>query len=295
MPGMLSERIAALRKERGLTQEQLGKLAGVSSQAVGKWEKGGAPDVELLPVLAGQLGVTIDALFGLEGGARVDVKDAVGCWLQGIPNEERMSQFCRLIWSSAKYLLPDGLNMPEMGYLDTCQPDSGDDRDRLILNQCWGGGGILVDVHAEDLSFVTLWPKPENGYAQWFASKSEYRRLFEVLAKPGCLELLGYLHSRKLSYFSPAAAAKQLKLPLETIEELLDLLVECEVLYSMELELADGEVTAYRVAEPLTFIPFLYLARCFMQRDSNYVRIGDQDPPMRENETWGGKKGEKEK
>ncbi|MDE5696206.1 MAG: helix-turn-helix domain-containing protein [Lachnospiraceae bacterium] len=47
MPGMLSERIAALRKERGLTQEQLGKMVGVSYQAVGKWEKGGAPDVEL--------------------------------------------------------------------------------------------------------------------------------------------------------------------------------------------------------------------------------------------------------
>ena len=68
MPGILSERIAALRKERGLTQEQLGKMVGVSYQAVGKWEKGGAPDVELLPILAEQLGVTIDALFGLEGG-----------------------------------------------------------------------------------------------------------------------------------------------------------------------------------------------------------------------------------
>ena len=73
MPGILSERIAALRKERGLTQEQLGKMVGVSYQAVGKWEKGGAPDGELLPVLSRQLGVTIDALFGLEGGEQVDV------------------------------------------------------------------------------------------------------------------------------------------------------------------------------------------------------------------------------
>lgn len=48
----LSERIAVLRRERGLTQEQLGQLVGVSAQAVSKWEKGGAPDVELLPTLA---------------------------------------------------------------------------------------------------------------------------------------------------------------------------------------------------------------------------------------------------
>ena len=120
MPGILSERIAALRKERGLTQEQLGKMTGVSSQAVGKWEKGGAPDVELLPVLAGQLGVTIDALFGLEGGERIDVKDAVDHWLQGLPRETRMEQVCRLIWSSVRHFLPGELNIPDIvGYLDT--------------------------------------------------------------------------------------------------------------------------------------------------------------------------------
>ena len=285
MPGMLSERIAALRKERGLTQEQLGKMAGVSSQAVGKWEKGGAPDVELLPVLSRQLGVTMDALFGLEGGEQVDVEDAVGRWLRGFPNKERMGQFCRLVWASVKYFLPDGLSLPEIGYLETCQPDLGDD-DRLMLSQCWGGDGILLDIHAEDLSFVTLWPKPEKGYAQWFAPKSEYRRLFALLARPGCLELLEYLHSRKLSYFSPIVAAKHLKMPRETAEELLDALAERSILRSVNLEVEDGEVKAYRVAEPLKLVPFLYLTRCFMQSDLNSVRLGDWAPPLGPDEIW---------
>jgi transcriptional regulator with XRE-family HTH domain len=282
---MLSERIAALRKERGLTQEQLGKMAGVSSQAVGKWEKGGAPDVELLPVLSRQLGVTMDALFGLEGGEQVDVEDAVGRWLRGFPNKERMGQFCRLVWASVKYFLPDGLSLPEIGYLETCQPDLGDD-DRLMLSQCWGGDGILLDIHAEDLSFVTLWPKPEKGYAQWFAPKSEYRRLFALLARPGCLELLEYLHSRKLSYFSPIVAAKHLKMPRETAEELLDALAERSILRSVNLEVEDGEVKAYRVAEPLKLVPFLYLTRCFMQSDLNSVRLGDWEPPLGPDEIW---------
>ena len=293
MPGMLSERIAALRKERGLTQEQLGKMAGVSSQAVGKWEKGGAPDVELLPVLSRQLGVTMDALFGLEGGEQVDVEDAVGRWLRGFPNKERMGQFCRLVWASVKYFLPDGLSLPEIGYLETCQPDLGDD-DRLMLSQCWGGDGILLDIHAEDLSFVTLWPKPEKGYAQWFAPKSEYRRLFALLARPGCLELLEYLHSRKLSYFSPIVAAKHLKMPRETAEELLDALAERSILRSVNLEVEDGEVKAYRVAEPLKLVPFLYLTRCFMQSDLNSVRLGDWEPPLGPDEIWRDTKEKKE-
>jgi len=292
MANILSERIAALRKERGLTQEQLGKIVGVSSQAVGKWEKGGAPDVQLLPVLAGQLGVTIDALFGLEGSARIDVKDAVGRWLRGFPIEDRMNQFCRLIWSSVKYFLPDGVNVPEMGYLETCQPEWDDNRERLVLSQCGSGSGILVDIHAEDLSFVTLWPKPEKGYAHWFAPKSEYRRLFELLAKPGCLELLGYLHSRKFSYFSPDIAAKHLKMPREAIEELLDALTERHILRSVDLEVEDGEIRAYQLAEPLKLVPFLYLARCLMQSDMNCLWFWDETPLWGPDEIW---KDEKEK
>ena len=44
MLDQLNERIAALRKERGFTLEQLGQMVGVSAQAVSKWEKGGAPE-----------------------------------------------------------------------------------------------------------------------------------------------------------------------------------------------------------------------------------------------------------
>ena len=286
MSGILSERIAALRKERGLTQEQLGKLVGVSSQAVGKWEKGGAPDVELLPVLAGQLGVSIDALFGLESGEQVNVEAAVGRWLQGFPNEDRLNQFCRLVWSSVKRFLPDGLKMPEMGYLETCQPDVGDGTERLMLSQCWCGGGILLDIHAEDLSFVTLWPKPKEGWAQWLAPKSDYRRLFALLAKPRCLELLEYLHSRKLTYFSPSVAAKHLNMPRETVEALLDALLQQDILRSMELELEAGEMTVYQVVEPLKLVPFLLLARCIMQSDMNYLRLADMIPPLGSDEIW---------
>ena len=62
----IGTRIAALRKKRGLTQEQLGSQVGVSAQAVSKWENGGAPDVELLPALADRLGVTRQSINAIE-------------------------------------------------------------------------------------------------------------------------------------------------------------------------------------------------------------------------------------
>lgn len=286
MPNILSERIAALRKERGLTQEQLGKMVGVSSQAVGKWEKGGAPDVELLPVLSRQLGVTIDALFGLEGGEQVDVEDAVGRWLRGFPSEERLNQFCRLVWSSIKNIQEDGLNMPKMDYLETCHPDLDDGLDRLMYSKFRVGGGIVLDIHAEDLSFATLWPEPNGGYAKWFAPKNEYRRLFELLARPGCLELLEYLNTRKNGYFVPEIAANRLNMPQEAVNELLDALEDQRMVYSTELELADGEVKAYQLSDPAPFVPFLYMARSLMQTGLNYLYMWGDNSPILQGEKW---------
>ncbi|WP_262397414.1 helix-turn-helix domain-containing protein [Zongyangia hominis] len=57
--------IARLRKERGLTQEQLASAVGVSAAAVSKWESAGAyPDITLISPIARFLGTTADALLG---------------------------------------------------------------------------------------------------------------------------------------------------------------------------------------------------------------------------------------
>ena len=55
--------IAALRKARGLTQEQLAAQLGVSAPAVSKWETNSScPDITLLCPLARALGTAVDAL-----------------------------------------------------------------------------------------------------------------------------------------------------------------------------------------------------------------------------------------
>ena len=67
---ILCSQIAALRKEAGMTQEQLATRLGVSFQAVSKWENGlSCPDIMLLPQLADLFSVTIDSLFGRQSAA----------------------------------------------------------------------------------------------------------------------------------------------------------------------------------------------------------------------------------
>ena len=60
----LGKRIANLRREKGLKQDDLAEKLGVSAQAVSKWENDQTcPDISILPLLAKTLDVTVDELL----------------------------------------------------------------------------------------------------------------------------------------------------------------------------------------------------------------------------------------
>lgn len=61
---LFSRNLRRLRLEKGLTQEQLAGILGVSVQSVSRWECGNTlPDVMLLPEIAKLYGVTVDDLY----------------------------------------------------------------------------------------------------------------------------------------------------------------------------------------------------------------------------------------
>ena len=65
--------IAALRKEKGMTQEQLGEKLGVTNKTVSRWENGNyMPDVEMLSLLSEEFGVSINELIS---GERIMAED----------------------------------------------------------------------------------------------------------------------------------------------------------------------------------------------------------------------------
>jgi transcriptional regulator with XRE-family HTH domain len=90
------KRLQTLRKQRGLTQEDMADRVGVSPQAVSKWENDQSyPDITLIPTVATILGTDINYLFGkkeeeitmentfpneYEGLALVHSTNAVACY-----------------------------------------------------------------------------------------------------------------------------------------------------------------------------------------------------------------------
>ena len=80
----IGAKIAELRREHNMKQDELAEMLGVTPQAVSKWENGASmPDIALLPKLANIFGVTIDDLFGADRTPEPDV--------QMVPPEKRKS------------------------------------------------------------------------------------------------------------------------------------------------------------------------------------------------------------
>lgn len=69
----VDNKIRDFRLERGLTQEELAKLVGVSRQTIIAMEKGGyTPSVQLALELARSLKTPIDNLFWLDDDSEVE-------------------------------------------------------------------------------------------------------------------------------------------------------------------------------------------------------------------------------
>lgn len=63
----LSEKLVALRKKKGLTQEELASVLYVSRTAVSKWESGrGVPNIESLKAISKYFCVSIDELLSTD-------------------------------------------------------------------------------------------------------------------------------------------------------------------------------------------------------------------------------------
>ena len=82
--------VAALRKEKGMTQLELAEKMGVTDKAVSKWERDlSFPDVSSIPKLAEILGVSVDELMQVkaeskEGTSKKKVDEIIDLAFKGV-------------------------------------------------------------------------------------------------------------------------------------------------------------------------------------------------------------------
>ena len=105
---MLSENLKNLRKQKGLSQEELAIKLNVVRQTISKWEKGlSVPDSEMLIRIAEELGTSVTELLGgqLEEKEHSELKE-IAAKLE-ILNEQfaKKNEHRRKIWRAVFILL----------------------------------------------------------------------------------------------------------------------------------------------------------------------------------------------
>ena len=74
---MFNEKLKAARKQKGLSQTELGKLLGVQAQTVGRWENGKSePNLETINKLCKILNIPIYSLISKEADYQLNYDEA---------------------------------------------------------------------------------------------------------------------------------------------------------------------------------------------------------------------------
>lgn len=277
--------IARFRKNLGITQEELGKAVGVSTQAVSRWENGGLPDAALLPQIADALGVTIDALFGRDQETPPDITDMLVRWVRALPPGKRLSGISRVLWEATIRAL--SMITVNLEYADGCMLEGVPiEKEKPLLRTMLAvDEGLVLSIGAKDMAFFSVFPEPEEGYDHFFLKNDTYRKVFSALAEPGALELLLLLHSEKMSFHLAPVLAKRMGASVEETARLLDILEHAELLQKMDLMLEDGPAPAYTIGHDHGLVPFLYFTRWMLTNHNTYFAQW----PMREKPDLRGK------
>ena len=168
METTLGKRIAALRKQKELRQDDIAQLLDVSPQAVSKWENDQTcPDIGLLPKLAQILGVTTDELLSgkhalqevrvLPPEERKDIKDMLLRIIVDSSDGDKVR--INLPMALVQVALDMGTEMPQISGKEALK--------NIDLNQIMelvrqGAIGNLVEVESADGDTVRIFVEEET-------------------------------------------------------------------------------------------------------------------------------------
>ncbi len=278
----IGEWIAQYRKDAGFTQEMLGEAVGVSGQAVSKWEKGGVPDTMLLPNIAKTLGVTVDALFGMERAPR-DLTDdemySVICEFVKARSQDREKYpafdffdfIIESFWSvHTASIWPAGVkNRIEMS--DIVNEHSGFES---ISSQIINDSGNSYISLLKDIPFVYA-VKDTDGMSEKILTEENFGEFFAFLADSDARRAILYtLTAPQGGQYTAKSMSDKIGISLEKFEKIAPILCKYRVIGEYELTLDDVPIKVYSYwgsPELRSFFVMSYLIIHSRQCYYNYV------------------------
>ncbi len=296
MANEFGENLKQIRREKGITQEQLADAVGVSAQAVSKWEQGSFPDASLLPAAADFLGVKIDELFGrkeehpsleqlLMQEFDAAERDEEGKLLYGAEAEKRRMlcvwRLCHLL--GCTYMRCS--NIREVSELTI----EGNLWNRVYMQIVDEGGFIQAKLN-KSLRYFLIMPQPEEGYDS--AGELKYgegmEELFRFLGTPNVLRVLFLLAEQEQNiFFDCNTLMEELGIDFENAKEIIGGLLRLKLVVPAELKRGGENVEIYQYRLDCNLISFLTFAHILQDIPTNFsVMIQNRNTPYFQHSTY---------
>lgn len=249
----IGNKIRDLRISRNLTQAELGKVVGVSMQAVSKWERGGLPDISVLIDLADFFRISLDEMLGRKTHDECSMNDRIYQSVLQAPPEEAFERACGHCWSAIKGTtgIPD---IEAMGYNATRSLENS--RCRIATNE-----GIAYGILTEDFHMVSILPEPKAGFNAALGNLEEYSALFRFLGDTDTLRLFHFIGTRSQALFSKELAMQETGVSESKVDRVFAAFTERGWLTMESADTDTGTITLYRAFYQPTFIFFQLYAR----------------------------------
>lgn len=258
--------IAALRKEKSVTQEELADCVGVSAQAVSKWENGGAPDCALLPSIADFFGVSIDALFGRSLTDYSGVEGALTKKIMATPEAEKLDLLYSLCWTMQMALFDESAGNYSLETLYASEKFRGTEDSEFHHPN----GYTMVGL-GERLPYFFLLPKTPD-FEQFQLSENDFCAFFKALSDRAVFDALVLLIKQPTGKFTAKRLVEKLGISEEKANEVISVLLRYHLLFSEEIEIDDTVYTIYTVPTGNTsvFTPILLFAQRFIRGNKGF-------------------------
>lgn len=270
----LGQRIGLLRKQRGLTQEQLGQKIGVTPQAISKWECGGSPDAELLPDIADALMVSITGLFYDVQEEQIPIEQQVTEEMKLLDEKDRLKKAMEL-YKVLQFAFCDNYIDPEISiYTDSDMLEEQIESTIYHSTVCneWGIATARLNRGQE---YFFIMPTQTQEFGNVLGNVKKYEECFACLGKPHRLSMACFLYSRGKSKFTIQALARLFQLEQKEVETILKELKKFLWIEEAKVELKKKQVTTYGISTNLFFLPMLYAATDCIDASTNYLFMVD--------------------
>lgn len=269
----IGEKISKYRKLKGFTQEQLGESVGVSGQAVSKWEKGGVPDTYLLPAISKVLGVSIDALFGVEKKISDYTQDEIlddlfKFCLQKMHCKDNRIDFFKFmfdtIWTVQSAYFG---NESRLLLKDVVEKNRGNSQ---ITSQIINDEGTTYLSLVENFPFFSaVCDTPE--ISKKLLLEKNFGEFFSLLASEDGMKAILFTQSAtETSQYTADMMAKKIGITLERFLEVEPLLVKYGLLNEDSLTLDDSIIKVYHKWSNPEIRPLLMMAYQFINARQCY-------------------------